>query len=112
MVTNKELPSIKTQKEYVEDVERQVQKLIQDGTVPPTIKSYSDLHDYVDANVDCLSTIDQDFGCFDANGNFTADSETPEWQKRWDEALVMANAVIDEVDKWIVAGKHWEGYRW
>lgn len=104
--------AVKSQAEYVEDVKRQIKKLIEEGYVPPTVKTFSELHDYVDANVECLSTIDQDFGCFDASGNFTTDSETPAWQKRWDEALVMANAVMDEVDEWLKAGKHWEGYKW
>jgi len=96
---------VKSQADYVSDVKRQVLKLIQAGDVPATVASFSDLHDYVDANVECLSTIDQDFGCFTAAGNFTPDCETDGWQERWNNALDMANAVMDDVDIWLKNGR-------
>lgn len=95
---------IKTKEQYIEEVKEQVNQLIGKDIVPKTVSSFSELHDYVDANVECYSTIFEDYKCFTKKGNFVKCSEK-EHERRMAEATTMANAVADTVDEWLRDGR-------
>lgn len=73
---------------------REVLEDVVAGRVPSTVKSYSELHDYVDAN---------EYGgaCSDFAGEFAIEpANDEEAQKQWD----YWNAVQGALDEWIKAG--------
>ncbi len=95
---------IKTKEQYVEEVKAQVNRLIARNSVPKTVRSFSELHDHVDANVECYSTIFEDHGCFTKDGNIVECGEQ-DYERRMAEATTMANAVADAVDEWLRGGR-------
>jgi hypothetical protein len=101
---SKEIQMIKTKEQYVKEVKEQINQLIAENIVPQIVGSFSELHDYVDANIECYSTIFEDYKCFTKKGNFVKCSEQ-EHEKRMTEATEMANAVADAVDEWIRDGR-------
>ena len=73
----------------VERAKREVLDDIASGTVPPTVKTYSELHDFVDANY---------YG-----GAF--ESDIPDDGPSQDLHLAFWNRVQAEVDAWLRAGR-------
>jgi hypothetical protein len=69
---------------------------VADGTVPATVASFSELHDYVDAN--CYGGMCEDGHAFWRNGDGSAGEDG------FDCDVDAANAVQDAVHAWIVAG--------
>jgi hypothetical protein len=94
---------IKTKEQYIEEVKAQVNRLMAENTVPKTVSSFSELHDYVDANVECYSTIFEDYRCSTKKGNLVKCSEQ-EHERRMAEATTIANAVADAVDDGLKGG--------
>lgn len=74
----------------------EILELIQAGTVPATVSSYSELHDYVDANM---------LG-FEVYGTFPASDETDdEAEARMDRENPVFNSASTIVDRWLASGR-------
>lgn len=97
--TNKE--SFKTEiSEGVRKVKGDILADIASGNVSGTVKSYSELHDYLDAN-DYIHFIYVDQGVFTQSGDIAKGLESPEGSL----ATTIANAVMEEVDTWLANGR-------
>ena len=82
--------------ETVAAVKREILDGIADGTFPSTVATYSELHDYVDANElggMCSDEFVERFGESDL-----ADDEWPQWTAH-------VGQVQDIVDEWLRAGR-------
>ena len=76
---------------------KEVQKLVADGTVPPTVSSFSELHDYVDAN--CLGDTESfEGGAAKWSGGTEIEADTEE------RFVAFLNNVQGNVDAWIKNG--------
>lgn len=79
---------------FVEVMKRQIRRDVQQGVVPPTVRSFEELHEYVDANM---------YG-FREEGQ-TAHLYLPALAKRLDYGdqrhINVFNAAHGEVDRWL-----------
>ena len=73
----------------VESIKKEVRELIADGTIPATVSSFSELHDYVDAN---MLGGTEDLLQFDENGDSHCDIDE-------------LNAAQTEVSEWLKNGR-------
>lgn len=91
--------TLPTAAELAATIKAEVLALIASGTIPATVASFSELHDYVDAN--CLGGTEVMYdalapdGCDDATG-----------QAARDAMCDLMNPAHNEVDAWIKAGGH------
>jgi len=70
----------------------EIKALMEAGTVPADVPSFSALHDYVDANM----------LAFEVYGTEPAEDETDEQaEERMDRETPIFNAASDEVDRWL-----------
>lgn len=92
-------PKVPTVEETVAKVKAEVLADIADGTVPATVATYSELHDYVDANV---------YGGMCDDGfpeRFGPRYDGPDDPMVADPWMVHCNEVQDIVHAWLVAGR-------
>lgn len=84
--------------EAVTRCKREVTELIDGGVIPPTVATFSELHDYCDANV---------LGWDDGEAPAMVDQLYPEATgEAWEDALCnLVNEVQDRVDAWLRAGR-------
>jgi len=85
------LPRIDTP-ERLARVKREILTDVINGVVPPTVKSFSELHDYVDAN--CYGGLCDELGPLSRG-------HPVDGRRGWVEPI---NRLQDAVDKWIRAG--------
>ena len=90
----------RTLRTYVEGMKAAIIADMKDDTVPETVKTYSELHDYVDANEYCMP-IFVDYGVFSKDGDIMLGLGTPEG----DKATEVANSAMDRVDEWLRNGR-------
>lgn len=81
-----------TREERIARAKREILADVENGTVPRTVATFSDLHDYVDAN---------GYGGFFDEGDILEDHAG---DLDGDELVDEANAVHDEIDTWIKGG--------
>ncbi len=82
----------------VEKIKADVLKDVQDGIVPPTVSSFTELHEYVDANT--YGGLEGILGIFQ-----DVDEHTEEGRERaWNTFCVEVNPALAKVDEWIKAG--------
>jgi hypothetical protein len=91
-MTAKDFPTVPA---TVEAIKAEITELITDGTVPATVKSFSELHDYVDANM-----LAEDI--FPAQPDFDDDDAVQDW---FDKAIEILNPAQDVVSAWLEAGR-------
>ena len=82
---------------------------IRHGIVPATVTSYSELHDFVDANFygdseDGLFLSDQD--AENHHNNIDGFIDDPKSTEHYEEHCSVHNAMSDHVDAWIKQGRH------
>jgi len=87
-----------TPAQLAENMKAEILSDVENGIVPPTVASFSELHDYVDANL---------YGGTEALLD-ELDADVPDTDEGHSNALTalcdLANPAMDTVDSWIKAG--------
>jgi hypothetical protein len=89
-----------TRKQYTELAKGDIIAIIAEGTIPEDVKSFSELHDYIDAN-ELLKNIYIDAGCFNEKDEILAGIQSTEGET----ATNMANLVIGDINEWLKSGR-------
>jgi hypothetical protein len=79
--------------ELTEAMKTEVRDLIADGNVPETVQDFSDLHDYVDANMLGGSKLPE---------YPDDDDEAEEWSNT---AVELLNEAQTEISRWLTSGR-------
>jgi len=86
-----------TAEQLAEQMKAEIRTDVAAGTVPATVSSFAELHDYVDAN--CYGGTEELFD------QLVTESETDqEHQVKLDKLSAIMNPAMDIVDAWIKAG--------
>lgn len=88
--------NLPTSQVLAESMKTEIVKLVVGGIIPKTAKSFSELHDYVDAN--CLGGTESLWDALPVLPNGEVDEPSR------DALLDVMNAAMDDVDAWIKGG--------
>jgi hypothetical protein len=88
--------TLPTAEELAEKIKTEVVKLVVGGVIPKTVKGFSELHDYVDAN--CLGGTEAMWDALPIHSDGEVDGPAR------DALLDVMNGAMDRVDAWIKAG--------
>lgn len=93
---------MKTLEQVIEQMKVEILEDVSTGRVPKTVASFSELHDYVDAN--CYGGFCDDDYMKNAWGydGFMSDDECPDGIQ--DKVVAFCNAAQDAIDTWIRDG--------
>lgn len=83
-----------TEKAVIAAMKAEIVELIKDGTIPPKVRSFEELHDYIDANMlayDLFPPVD-----------FYDDKAVEE---HFEKALWVINPAQNRVNEWLAAGR-------
>ena len=92
-----------TPPELAERMKAEILKDVRTARVPATVGSFSELHDYVDAN--CYGGTEKMLEDMDSNCPDTDEAH----RANLDKLTAVCNPAMDIVEVWIKAGGVWEG---
>ena len=81
--------------DYADKMKAEIRALIADGTIPEEVGSFSELHDYIDANMLAFELVPP----VDLDNEAEAEAHGEEWGRKFNAA----SAIVDE---WLAAGNH------
>ncbi|QRI45440.1 hypothetical protein SEA_LEONA_32 [Arthrobacter phage Leona] len=81
--------------DYADKMKAEILDLIKDGTIPESVGSFSELHDYIDANMLAHELVPD----VDLDDEAAAEAHNEEWARKF-------NAASDIVNDWLHNGGH------
>lgn len=87
--------------EVVEEMQREIRSCVQEGYIPEKVRSFAELHDYVEANMLGSETLEYYFP--EPRGIQDTEEAREEWLNQTTEVL---NPAQSAVSRWLAAGGH------